>query len=386
MPHRAPVNNGPNYRAALKPVSAARPSSPSKAAPRTAGQKRGETPSSTTPIPPRENPASRGTTPRVPSFPLPEPTPQVAQQRNTHTAIQPAMPIPRRDPSPQRSRPQQPSQQSTTQLQLTSVGEKKLAATDRLRTSEPQRLSAESQAAQKAKYFESLAAGAAPAFPVKPKPTPAPPRQILQPQEGNTSQARPEPPHIPHSQPPAQTRPTPRSLSSPVVGNPSIPREEIAPTFTAMPVSPTAPTARSLIPTTSSGFEVPAVLPGRDARERADAALREAELFRLKREAIGRVPMWLSSESTPQPPPPTRAIRPSGNEYTAYSHWDLQHPTASEPSMAELLAVADTPVTRAVYDPQLKHPRPRPVSSKSPAALLPIDAELLAKYDVRSAR
>jgi hypothetical protein len=39
-----------------------------------------------------------------------------------------------------------------------------------------------------------------------------------------------------------------------------------------------------------------------------------------------------------------------------------------------------------VYDPQLKHPRPRPVSSKPPTALLPNDAELLSKYDVRSAR
>lgn len=43
-------------------------------------------------------------------------------------------------------------------------------------------------------------------------------------------------------------------------------------------------------------------------------------------------------------------------------------------------------MTRAIYDPQLKHPRPRPVPSKPPAAILPDDADLLAKYDVRSAR
>lgn len=43
-------------------------------------------------------------------------------------------------------------------------------------------------------------------------------------------------------------------------------------------------------------------------------------------------------------------------------------------------------MARAVYDPQLKHPRPRPVPSKSATALLPNDTELLAKYDIRSAR
>ena len=52
---------------------------------------------------------------------------------------------------------------------------------------------------------------------------------------------------------------------------------------------------------------------------------------------------------------------------------------------AELLAF-EKPVTRAIYDPQLKHPRPRPVPSKPPAAVLPDGADLLAKYDVRSAR
>lgn len=46
----------------------------------------------------------------------------------------------------------------------------------------------------------------------------------------------------------------------------------------------------------------------------------------------------------------------------------------------------DKPTSRAVYDPQLKHPRPRPMASKSAAALMPDDTELLAKYDVRSAR
>jgi hypothetical protein len=46
----------------------------------------------------------------------------------------------------------------------------------------------------------------------------------------------------------------------------------------------------------------------------------------------------------------------------------------------------DKPTNRAVYDPQLKHPRPRPVPSKPPAAILPVDADLMAKYDVRSAR
>lgn len=45
----------------------------------------------------------------------------------------------------------------------------------------------------------------------------------------------------------------------------------------------------------------------------------------------------------------------------------------------------EQPVARAAYDPQLKHPRPRPLSP-NPATLLPNDSELLAKYGVRSAR
>ncbi|QRW04021.1 structural constituent of cell wall [Ceratobasidium sp. AG-Ba] len=153
-----------------------------------------------------------------------------------------------------------------------------------------------------------------------------------------------------------------------------------------MPVPPTAPTARSLIPVTSSGFEVPVILPGNDARERADAALREAELFRLKREAMSRVPMWLNSDIVPQPPPPTRAMAPPSHELAAYSNWDLQLSKDEEPTMVELLAGVDKHATRAVYDPQLKHPRPRPMASKSAAALMPNDTELLAKYDLRSAR
>lgn len=74
------------------------------------------------------------------------------------------------------------------------------------------------------------------------------------------------------------------------------------------------------------------VLPGNDARERAEAALREAELFRLKREAIGRVPMWLDPEPVIQAPPPTRAIRLPYNDVYSHSQWDVQ-PMGSEPTM-----------------------------------------------------
>ncbi|KAG8710952.1 hypothetical protein FRC08_016507 [Ceratobasidium sp. 394] len=335
------------------------------------------------PAPARGQPPSKTTTPRIPSVPLPEPISEPSQQRGARTTSQPSMPTSRRAPSPQRSRPQPPPVQPQTAV----IGENKPVVNDRPRASEPPRLATESQAAQKAKYFESLAAGKRPPSPAKPRPAPVAPRQVLQPQETNTLQDRPEPSRPTPSQQPVQARPVPQSLPpSPAVANPLTPRGDNTPTFTAMPVPPTVPTARSLIPITSSGFEVPVVLPGNDARERADAALREAELFRLKREALGRVPMWLTPESIPQPPPPTRALRSSGNKLAAYSHWDLQHPAENEPTMAELLATVDKPVARAVYDPQLKHPRPRPVSSKSPAALLPDDAELLAKYDVRSAR
>ncbi|QRV89819.1 structural constituent of cell wall [Ceratobasidium sp. AG-Ba] len=389
----APLNSVPNYRAVLKPVSAPRPASPIKPIPPRINQKGMSDQAATISVPPPSNPLSKTNTPMSTSVTLPElgpgPEPRSLTQRDTRSASQPSVPLPRRSHSPQRPRPQ-----AQSQPQPVGPERNKPVVRNYSQPSEPRRVSAESQAAQKARYFESLAAGNGPSSPTKPNLASVPLRRPLQPQEGITPQQRKESTRSVRSQPPAVALPTPGSPQIlPVVTNPLIEREDTGPRFTAMPVPPTAPTARSLIPVTSSGFEVPVILPGNDARERADAALREAELFRLKREAMSRVPMWLNSDTVPQPPPPTRVIPRPTHEIAAYANWDLQLSKDEEPTMAtyfssqaELLAGVDKPATRAVYDPQLKHPRPRPMASKSAAALMPNDTELLAKYDLRSAR
>ncbi|KAH7341697.1 hypothetical protein B0J17DRAFT_647560 [Rhizoctonia solani] len=311
----------------------------------------------------------------------------------------------RREPSPRRPRPQDPPAQPTVPVEGDVFGSEQRISPN------PQRGGAESQAAQKAKYFESLSMAKRNSPPEKLQPAPQNVRQILQPHQANTSQPsmgtryaqvqiQPPPsqpqPRSPPRMAPIRTAPSgleisaprpipsPRAVQASPILNYDMPLRSPSPVFTANPVPPTLPTARSLIPITSSGFEVPVVLPGRDARERADAALREAELFRLKREAITRVPMWLGNEYTPQAPPPTRAVRSfTTMELPPQSYWDIQQPGYEEPSMAELLSRESTPVSRAAYDPQLRHPRPRPVSSKPPPALLPSDKELMDKHNIQ---
>ncbi|CAE7062322.1 unnamed protein product [Rhizoctonia solani] len=326
-------------------------------------------------------------------------------------SAQPASPK-RRDLSPRRVRPQD----TPTQPVIPTEGD--VFGSDQ-RIPNPQRAVVESQAAQRAKYFESLATAKRNNSPEKPQPVPQNARQILQPRQANTNQPSigtrhvqvqiqpgtsqhqlpPSQPQSPPRMAPIRVAPSPLEISSPrplpspravyasPILNRDMPLRSPSPVFTANPVAPTPPTARSLIPITSSGFEVPVVLPGRDARERADAALREAELFRLKREAITRVPMWLGNEYTPQAPPPSRVVRSlNPMELPPQSYWDVQQPDLEEPTMSELLSRESTPVSRTSYDPQLRHPRPRPVSSKAPPALLPSDKEQ-GKYEVqKSAR
>ncbi|KAJ1307612.1 hypothetical protein OPQ81_001707 [Rhizoctonia solani] len=389
-----------NHRANLRPVSAAKPPPQPKVRPRTPPS---PIPAASVPLPQSPTKVVVPSRPPAVSRPPPPPFPRLEGPvvNPAPPPIQPTSPK-RRDPSPRRPRPQDPSPQPTVSNEGDVFGGQQRVI------SNPQGASVESQAAQKAKYFESLATGKSNKPPEKPQSAPQNTRQILQPRQANTSQPTvgtryvqvqiqpppgqpqsppravpirnvPSPPEIPAPRP----IPSPRATHASPILNHDMPLRSPSPIFTANPVPPTLPTARSLIPITSSGFEVPAILPGRDARERAEAALREAELFRLKREAITRVPMWLGNEHTPQVPPPTRAVRSfNAMELPPQSYWDIQQPGQEEPTMAELLSRESTPVGRAAYDPQLKHPRPRPVSSKPPA-LLPSDRELMDKHNVQ---
>ncbi|KAG8734171.1 hypothetical protein FRC11_010389 [Ceratobasidium sp. 423] len=388
-----------SHRANLRPVSSTKLPPQPKARPRTPPS---PIPAAAIPlpqsptkpvIPPRAAAASR---PAPPLFPRIE---ERAIDPVPPPSAQPTSPK-RRDPSP-RPRPQDPPARSAVPVEDDVFrGEQRMI-------SNPQRAGAESQAAQRAKYFESLAAAKRNNPPEKSQPGPQNVRQILQPHQANTvqphvgtrhAQVQIQPPPVQPQSParmtpirtaPPSEIPVPRPLPSPQAVHASpmlnhdLPLRSPSPIFTANPVPPTPPTARSLIPVTSSGFEVPAILPGRNARERADAALREAELFRLKREAITRVPMWLGNGYTPQAPPP-RAVRSfNAMDLPPQTYWDIQQPGQEEPTMTELLSRESTPVGRATYDPQLKHPRPRPVSAKPPPALLPSDKQLMDKYNVQ---
>ncbi|CAE6479139.1 unnamed protein product [Rhizoctonia solani] len=384
-----------NHRANLRPVSSAKQPPQPKVRPRTPPS---PIPAASVPLP--QSPIKVA----VPSRPVPAPRPAPPPfPRFEDRVINPVPPAPTQPTSPKR---RDPSPRRTPQPPIPA--DRDVFGGEHRVISNPQKAAAESQAAQKAKYFESLSAAKRNIPPEKPQPAPQNTRQILQPQQANTSQPILGTRHVqvqiqPTSQPqpsprvaPIRAAPSPLEISSPrplpspraVYTSPilshDMPLRSPSPVFTANPVPPTLPTARSLIPHTSSGFEVPAVLPGRDARERADAALREAELFRLKREAITRVPMWIGNEYSPQPPPPTRVVR-SFNvmDLPPQSYWDIQQPSDDEFTVSELLSRESTPVGRAAYDPQLKHPRPRPVSSKPPPALLPSDKELLNKHNIQ---
>ncbi|CAE6343241.1 unnamed protein product [Rhizoctonia solani] len=386
-----------SHRANLRPVSSTKPPPQPKARPRTPPS---PIPAAFVPLP--QSPVKAMVPPKavITSRPPPPPFPRLEDRM-----VDPALPVQtqsastkHRDPSPRRPRPQEPARPNIPVEGDVFGGEQR-------RVSDPQRIGGETQASQKAKYFESLAAAKRSNSPEKLQATPQKGRQILRPQQANTNQPivgtrhvqvqiqpPPSQPQSPPRMAPVQTAPAPMQIlaprpipsprASPIL-NRDLPLRSPSPVFTANPVLPTIPTARSLIPITSSGFEVPVVLPGRDARERADAALREAELFRLKREAITRVPMWLGNEHTPQAPPPTRAVRSSNAiELPPQSYWDIQQLTQDEPTMEELLSRQSTPVSRVAYDPQLKHPRPRPVSSRPPA-LMPSDKELIDKHNVQ---
>ncbi|CAE6419601.1 unnamed protein product [Rhizoctonia solani] len=407
-PSPAPVPaSGPeailtNHRANLRPVSSTKPSPQPKVRPRTPPS---PLPAASIPLPQSPTKAVVPSRPVATFRPVPSPFPRLEDRAINSVpppSTQPTSPQ-RRDPSPRRPRPQD----TPAQPIIPTNGD--VFGNEQRTVSKPQRAVAESQAAQKAKYFESLAAAKRNNPPEKPQPAPQNARQILQPQQANTSQPPVGTRHVqvqiqaPPSQPqpsprvaPVRVAPSPLEISSPrplpspraVYASPilkhDMPLRSPSPVFTANPVPPTLPTARSLIPLTSSGFEVPAVLPGRDARERADAALREAELFRLKREAITRVPMWIGNEYTPQAPPPTRAVRSfNAIDLPPQSYWDIPQPGDEELSMSDLLSRESTPVGRVAYDPQLKHPRPRPVSSKPPPALLPSDKDLLNKHGIQ---
>ncbi|KEP52253.1 hypothetical protein V565_048020 [Rhizoctonia solani 123E] len=318
-------------------------------------------PAASIPLPQSPTKAVVPSRPVATSRPVPSPFPRLEDRAINSVpppSTQPTSPQ-RRDPSPRRPRPQD----TPAQPIIPTNGD--VFGNERRTVSKPQRAVAESQAAQKAKYFESLAAAKRNNPPEKPQPAPQNARQILQPQQANTSQPPVGTRHVqvqiqaPPSQPqpsprvaPVRVAPSPLEISSPrplpspravyasPILNHDMPLRSPSPVFTANPVPPTLPTARSLIPLTSSGFEVPVVLPGRDARERADAALREAELFRLKREAITRVPMWIGNEYTPQAPPPTRAVRSfNAIDLPPQSYWDIPQPGDEELSMVSIFNI-----------------------------------------------
>ncbi|CAE6379921.1 unnamed protein product [Rhizoctonia solani] len=387
-----------NHRANLRPVSYTKPPPQPRARSRTPPS---PIPAASVPLPQSPVKAIAPSKPVVAPRPPPPSFPRFEDRAIDPVPAAQGPPISpkRRDPSPRRPRPQEAPARPTIPVEGDVFGG------EQRRISDSQRVGGESQAAQKAKYFESLAAAKRNSSPEKRQATPQKTRQILHPQQANTNQpimgtrhvqVQIQPPPSQPQSPPRMVplrngpspveilapRPIPSPRASPIL-NRNLPLMSPSPVFTANPVPPTVPTARSLIPITSSGFEVPVVLPGRDSRERADAALREAELFRLKRDAMTRVPMWLGNEYTPQAPPPTRAVRSTnGIGLPPQSYWDIQQPTQEEPTMEELLSRESTPVGRAVYDPQLKHPRPRPVSSKPPA-LIPSDKELMDKHNIQ---
>ncbi|CAE6429818.1 unnamed protein product [Rhizoctonia solani] len=387
-----------SHRANLRPVSSAKLPPQPVARPRTPPS---PIPAASIPLPQSPTKPVAPSRAAAASRPAPPPFPRIEDRVTDPVpspSAQPTSPK-RRDPSPRRPRPQDPPAHPVRPAIPT---EDDVFGGEHRMISNPQRARAESQAAQKAKYFESLAAVKRNNSPEKPQPGPQDARQILQPHQANTAQPnvgtrhaqvqiqsptrmapnRPAP--LPSEIPAPRLIHSPQAIHASPILNHNLPLRSPSPIFMANPVPPTPPTARSLIPVTSSGFEVPAVLPGLNARERADAALREAELFRLKREAITRVPMWLGNEYTPQAPPPTKAVRSfNAMDLPPQSYWDIQQPGQEEPSMAELLSRESTPVSRAAYDPQLKHPRPRPVSSKPPPALLPSDKELMDKHNVQ---
>ncbi|CAE6411638.1 unnamed protein product, partial [Rhizoctonia solani] len=170
-----------NHRANLRPVSSAKPPPQPRVRPRTPPS---PIPAASIPLPQSPTKVAVPSRPIAASRPPPPPFPRLEDRAVNAVpppSAQPTSPK-RREPSPRRPRPQDPPVQPT----VPAVGD--VFGSEQRISPNPQRGGAGSQAAQKAKYFESLAAAKRNNPPEKFQPVPQNARPILQPQQANTSQ------------------------------------------------------------------------------------------------------------------------------------------------------------------------------------------------------